>query len=344
MFYISASLFQRVLSFTSKMGIKADDLLKKANVDKSILNNKDEKIPLEIYYSILDAAIEITGDNFFGLHMGQSADPGDISILGYIMASCRNVREALEKIGKYFAIIGSTQRLSLKVEKDDTRLIWEMIKYFPNKCIKHCIELGLSNTYNMLQNIADKPVDIKEVWIKVGPPDDMSEYNKIFKCPILFNQPVAALVFPSSALDIPLKHPNPVLLSLLEHHANSFLSKIDEEDHFSRKISLRFFESIQGNNPTIEQMAKDLGMSKRVLQNKLKEEGVTFSELANSVRQELAKSYLAEKRYTIDDITYLVGFSEPSVFRRAFKRWTGMTASQYRSSSEANFKSQASRS
>ena len=91
-------------------------------------------------------------------------------------------------------------------------------------------------------------------------------------------------------------------------------------------------------------MAKDLGMSKRVLQNKLKEEGVTFSELANSVRQELAKSYLAEKRYTIDDITYLVGFSEPSVFRRAFKRWTGMTASQYRSSSEANFKSQASRS
>jgi AraC-like DNA-binding protein len=344
MFYISASLFQRLLSFTSKKGIKVADLLKKAGVDKSILANTDEKIPLELYYSIMDAAIEMTNDGYFGLHMGESADPGDISILGYIMASCRTVKEALEKIGKYFAIIGSTQRLTLIVEKDNARLMWDMIKYFPNMCIKHCIDLGLSNTYNMLQNIADKPVDIQEVWVKAGPPYDMSEYNRIFKCPILFNQPYPGLVFPSDALDIPLKHPNPVLLSLLEHHANSFLNKIDEEDQFSRKISLRFFESIQGSNATIEEMAKDLGMSKRVLQNKLKEEGVTFSELANNVRQELAKSYLAEKRYTIDDITYLVGFSEPSVFRRAFKRWTGMTASQYRSSSESKFKAKASNS
>jgi AraC-like DNA-binding protein len=78
-------------------------------------------------------------------------------------------------------------------------------------------------------------------------------------------------------------------------------------------------------NPTIEDVAKDLGMSVRVLQKKLKEEGATFSEIAANVRQELAKSYLAEKRYTIDDITYLLGFSEPGVFRRAFKMWTGMT-------------------
>lgn len=162
----------------------------------------------------------------------------------------------------------------------------------------------------------------------------MSEYNRIFKCPFLFNQPSAALVFPSSVLEIPLRHPNQELLSLLEHHANSFLSKIDEDDHFSKKISLRFFESIQDNSPTIKKISKDLWIGKRALQNKLKKEGTTFSELTNSVRQELAKSYLADKRYTIDEITYLVGFSEPSSFRRAFKRWTGgVTASQYRSAS-----------
>jgi hypothetical protein len=181
------------------------------------------------------------------------------------MASCRTVREALEKIGKYFAIIGSTQKLILIVEKDNAKLMWDMIKYFPNMCIKHCIDLGLANTYNMLQNIADKTVEIKEVWVNAGTPDDVSEYNRIFKCSILFNQPLAGLVFPSDALDIPLKHPNPALLSLLEHHLNSFLREIDDEDHLSRKISLRFFESIHGNSPTIEEMANELGMSKRVL-------------------------------------------------------------------------------
>jgi AraC-like DNA-binding protein len=344
MFYISTSILQRLLSYISRKGLNVDDLLKKAKVDKSFLADLDNKLPLEDYYSIMDAAIEMTGDNYFGLHMGHGAAPGDLSILGYIMASCQTVREALEKIGKYFAIIGSTQKIYLKIEGDDAKLIWEFMKEFPNKCIKHCIDSGLSNTYNMILNIADGPVEIKEVWVKAGPPDDISEYKKVFNCHILFNKPAPALVFPSRVLDIPLKNPNPMLLSLLEHHANSFLSKIDENDHFSRTISRQFYESIHGNNPTIKDVAKNFGMSVRVLQNKLKEEGITFSELATKVRQELAKSYLAEKHYTIDDITYLVGFSEPSVFRRAFKRWTGMTASEYREISEPKFKAKVANS
>jgi len=344
MFYISSSVLQRLLSYISRRGLNADELLKNANVDKSFLDNMDNKFPLEDYYSIMDAAIEMTGDEYLGLHMGHGANPGDLSILGYIMASCENIREALEKLSKYFAIIGSSQKISLKVEEDDAKLIWEIIKEFPNKCVKHCLDLGLANTYSMILNIADGPVEIKEVWFKTAPPNDINAYNEVFNCPILFNKPVPALVFPLKVLDTPLKNPNPMLLSLLEHHANSFLSKIDEDDRFSRMISYQFYESIHGNNLTIKDVAKNLGMSVRVLQNKLKEEGITFSELATKVRQELAKSYLAEKHYTIDDITYLVGFSEPSVFRRAFKRWTGMTASQYRSSSEAKFKVKASNS
>lgn len=337
-FYISTSILQRLLSYISRKGINVDDLLKSANVDSSFLSDMDNKLPLEDYYSIMDAAIEITGDEYFGLHMGAGASPGDLSILGYIMASCKNIREALEKIGKYFAIIGSTQRIYLMVGEDDAKLLWDMVRYFPNKCVKHCIDSGLANTYNMILNIADGPVEIKEVWVKAEPPNDIEEYKKVFHCPVLFNQPNPGLVFPSKVLDVPLKNPNPMLLALLEHHANSFLSKIDEDDHFSRKLSLLFFESIQSHIPTIENVAKNFGMSVRVLQHKLKEEGVTFSDVLDNVRMELAKSYLAEKHYSIDDISYLVGFSEPSVFRRAFKRWTGMTPGHFRTSSEPSFK------
>jgi AraC-like DNA-binding protein len=343
MFFISTSILQRLFAFTSKKGVNTEDLLQKANVNKASLDNADNKLPLENYYSILDSAIEMTRDEYFGLHMGESADAGDLSVLGYIMTSCRTLGEALEKVGKYFGIIGSVLNIYLKVEGDDAKLIYDMRKHFPNDCIKHCVDTGLSNYYNIVRNIASGPVEIKEVWVKAEQPHDMSEYNRIFDCPVLFNKPVAALVFASKALEIPLRHPNPALLALLEHHANSFLSKIDEKDYFSRKISLFLFEQIQGNNQTIEDVAKDLGMSVRVLQKKLKEEGVTFSEIATNVRQELAKSYLAEKRYTIDDITYLLGFSEPSVFRRAFKMWTGMTPGQYRSTSEPTFKTQALR-
>ncbi|MBN1626053.1 MAG: AraC family transcriptional regulator [Deltaproteobacteria bacterium] len=344
MFFIATAILQRLFAYTSKIGINTDDLLKEANVDRSILSNPDNKLPLEYYYAVLDAAIEMTGDPFFGLHMGESADVGDLSIVGYIMASCRNVGEAFEKAGQYFGIIGSVLNIYWRVEEDSAKFIYDMRKHFPNNCIKHCVDTGLSNFYNMIKSIARDPVDIKEVWVKAERPEDTSEYKRIFKCPILFKKDIAALVFPPDVPNIPLRHPNPALLGLLEHHANSFLSKIDENDYYSRKISLLLFGQIQGANPSIEDVARDLGMSVRVLQKKLKEEGATFSEIATNVRQELAKSYLAEKRYSIDDITYLLGFSEPSVFRRAFKAWTGITPGHYRSSSESTFKPNAANS
>lgn len=344
MFFIATAILQRLFAYTSKIGVSTNDLLKKADVDRSFLSNPDNKLPLEDYYAILDAAIEMTGDPFFGLHMGESADVGDLSIVGYIMASCRNVGEAFEKAGKYFGLIGSVLDIYWRVEGDSAKFIYDMRKHFSNKCIKHCVDTGLSNFYNMIKNIARDPVELKEVWVKAESPGDISEYKRIFNCPILFKKDIAALVFTSKVPDIPLRHPNPALLALLEHHASSFLNKIDENDYYSRKISILLFGQIQGNSPTIENVAKELGMSVRVLQKKLKEEGVTFSEITTSVRQELAKSYLAEKRYSIDDITYLLGFSEPSVFRRAFKTWTGVTPGQYRSSSEPAFEPHAARS
>ena len=77
-------------------------------------------------------------------------------------------------------------------------------------------------------------------------------------------------------------------------------------------------------------MAKDLGLSVRCLQMKLSKEGETFSQIVKTVRKELAKTYLQEENYSIDEITYLLGFSDPSVFHRAFKNWTGVTPGQYR--------------
>lgn len=341
MFFISTSILQRLLSFSSKQGINVDDLFKKAGVDKSLLNNLfdiDNKIPLEEYYRLLDSAIEMTADPNFGLHMGETSNVEDLSIFGYMISSCRTIRDAFEKVGKYYRIIGSLLYIYIEIEGDYVKVVYDIREHFPNKCIKHCIDTGLLNFYNMVRNVASKPVEAREVWIKSEPPENPNEYNKIFNCPVLFNQQVSALVFSLKILDIPLRYPNPTLLALLEHHANSFLSKIDESDYLSRRISLLLFEQIQGKRSTIEDVADNLHMSKRNIQHILKKEGITFREIYNNVRKELAKSYLAEKHYTIDDISYLLGFSEPSVFRKAFKAWTGITPGNFRSSSEPAFR------
>jgi len=80
---------------------------------------------------------------------------------------------------------------------------------------------------------------------------------------------------------------------------------------------------------TIKKVAKEMSVSVRTLQYRLKREGVVFTDLLKDVRENLAKKYLCQD-YTVEEITYLLGFSEPSVFRKAFKKWSGVTPSEYR--------------
>lgn len=336
MFDISVSMVQQLLHYASSQGINSGDLLNSVGIQPSILKDPDFRISVEDFCRIQEEAVFLTGDHYFGLHMGESSELGDWSMLGYIMANCGNLGEALERISRYFGILGSLLQINIRVGNDRVELIFETKKNSSGQ-IRQCLEGALSGFFRLIRSVTRKYVGLKEVWIVHEVSEDTGEYQRIFRCPVLFNQPMTALVFDSGALDAPMIHPNPALLSLFERHARSFLDRINEENFFSRKTSSLLFERLQGGAPCIKRVSEELGVSVRKLQMKLHDEGITFSQIVENVREELAKSYLAEKRYSIEDITHLLGFSEPSVFHRAFKKWTGLTPGQYRLSSKLSF-------
>ena len=107
MSYIAISIVQRLMRFASSKGIDSQMILKEERVDPSILDDTDNKLPLEDYYRVFDKVLDLAGDPDFGLHMGEQAELGDLSVLGYIMANCRNIGEALERACKYFKLIGT---------------------------------------------------------------------------------------------------------------------------------------------------------------------------------------------------------------------------------------------
>ncbi|MFW5802199.1 MAG: helix-turn-helix transcriptional regulator [Spirochaeta sp.] len=72
-----------------------------------------------------------------------------------------------------------------------------------------------------------------------------------------------------------------------------------------------------------------MNVSVRTLQIRLEGEGVVFSALLRDIRRQLARKYLGEN-YSVEQITYLLGFSDPSVFRKSFKKWEGLTPREYR--------------
>ncbi|TLN05579.1 helix-turn-helix transcriptional regulator, partial [bacterium] len=97
----------------------------------------------------------------------------------------------------------------------------------------------------------------------------------------------------------------------------------------TRTVTRIMLSYLDDRSLSIDKVAREMAVSVRTLQMRLDEEGVAFSDLLKEIRERLAKQYLCEN-YTVEQITYLLGFSEPSVFRKAFKKWSGVTPKEYR--------------
>lgn len=328
MFDISIFYIYRILHYTKKIGISSETLLKKAGVDLLKLNRFDSKVSEKYYYATLEEAVRLTQDPFLGLHLGEFTELRDLSNLGYIMANCQDLGEALESAGDYLDFIGAPVDLNLFQSAEQCKVVVKT-KQSSRFNIRQCIDDTVSSLFILTKSVAKKQFKLKEVRFSYPAPEDTREYKKIFNCPVLFGQQMSALVFHSRDLLIPVIQFNSKLLFLSKHSKNYIRDIIDEKE-YSRKITILLFAQLQKGPPCIKHVAKELGVSTRCLQMKLSNEGVTFSQVVRDFRKELAKTYLGDKDYSIDDITFLLGFSEPSVFHRAFKNWTGQTPGEYR--------------
>jgi AraC-like DNA-binding protein len=158
---------------------------------------------------------------------------------------------------------------------------------------------------------------------------EMDVFQDYFRCPLRFGEAVASMTLPAEVLDKPLPAANRVLALALDRTLSACLDKLRRDDIVSRTKSA-ITEHLPSGNPTSAGVAADLHLTPRTLQRKLVAEGTTYRTLVDAVRQELAESYLADGDFSLTEISYLLGFSSPAAFTRAFKRWTGLPPQQFR--------------
>lgn len=182
-----------------------------------------------------------------------------------------------------------------------------------------------------MRSLTGVPIDPLEVSYTFERPSSMAEYDRIFRCPVLFERARNSMAFDSRIAAIPVLDPNPGLLEYFESYARELLASLDRGGENTRRATELILSRLDDESLSIRRIAKDMDVSARTLQARLKGEGTAFSELLSDTRERMAKKYLRESR-SVEDITYLLGFSESSVFRKAFKKWTGLTPKEYRES------------
>jgi AraC-like DNA-binding protein len=329
-FTVSVAVLAQMVRYLEHLQLDVPEVFRSAGADPALLKYPDEQMPLQTYIDIENTAAELSGDPYFGLHMGEVAEPGNYSILGYIMMNSATLGEALGKAAQYYRIIGNLLRPTYRIRLKTVKIILSGPRLAP-RFSRHCYEAAFSTQVTMMRRITGQRITPIGIGFVTPQPTSVDEYERVFGCPVRFGEDNNYVVLDNSLGRVPILQPNPELLAFFETYARDLLSRMQDAKPISHATTRAILERMSTGRVTIRYVAQEMAMGVRTLQTRLAGEGVSFSALLEDTRKHLAKEYLRDS-YTVEEISMLLGFSDPSVFRKVFKKWMGTTPGQYRTS------------
>lgn len=277
--------------------------------------------------------IELTGEPCIGIALGAEFKISDLGVLGYAALSAATLEQAREVFTKYYSL--SEQIFTSSNHISEGRW-WSEIRdsyMLGGDALRFAVEEFISRTIELASSITNKPFPILEMYLTYPPPADLKPYQKRFNCPLHFNQPRNVVVFDINCLKDPVSLANEEVFKLCERQCQLLATKNEEDDLLSNRIR-NYLVKNPGKFPTLEEMAEHLNIGSRTLRRRLVKEEVTFQQILDDTRRELAIQYLKYTSLTPKQIGFMLGYSSVSNFRRAFKSWTDKKLSDFRENAE----------
>lgn len=284
-------------------------------------------VEVALWARMLERAEAQLADPLIGLHVGQTINPRHLGILGPVFASCETLGAALQKLEQYQRLIFDVTPMAQRSGPEWVELVWDGGDYHPGRLVN---ETGFAVLIQFCRSLVRGTANPLAVEFVHPPSADVKSYEDFFGCPVLFNREKALVRVSAETLAAPLKSPDPILMQVLEQHADRLLAQLPQQDEIVEKVRKAIAHALREGEPNIEQISKRLHCSARTLQRRLTQSGTSFREQLNLIRHELASSYLRDPRLQIVDIAMLLGYSEHSAFTRAYREWTGKTPNEFR--------------
>jgi len=325
---VSASYIDTLLdAFASKGsgGVALDRafLLKKSGIDQNNLSDPDARLPVEIVTKIWETAKDATNNPLIGLQVGEHIRPGSFSVLGHLLMTCATLRDALEQASRFAALVGDSGNFDVLFNGSGAELIYDLSEH-DIPCRRERIEAIIASLVGFSRWITGVDILPTRITFRHSVPDEIQAYITFFKVTPVFGASTNSVFIDKKSLDLPLQQANPTLAILLDSHAEKILARLTETNPFLLQLRQTVLKNLPHGTPELEQTAQLLGTTERSLQRKLTEMNTSYQEQLNSLRKEAAIAYLQAGEYPQSEIAYLLGFSDPASFNRAFKRWTGM--------------------
>ena len=324
----SSSWASGIVSALEFGGVDCRSLFSQLGLDYAALTDPDARFAQDAMTRLWHLAVEASGNPAIGLNMAKTLRPSSFNVVGYAVMSSRNLQEGFARLVRYQRIIGEGADLSFH----PTPAGYEMLLAIHGDRLpsaRQSAEASLAYSLAFCRWLTGKPLRPRLVSLMGPAPEDLASYEEVFQCPMTFNAEHYALLFERADLDAPLPSANEALAQLHDRFAGDYLARFSgtRVTHQVRQVLCRLLP--QGE-PKREAVAQALLLSERTLQRRLQDEGTSYQHLLDDTRRELAGQYLGQANLTLLEISYLLGFSDPSNFFRAFRRWFDSTPGDYR--------------
>lgn len=285
------------------------------------------RFPVARWRLLLERAAAHLQDPQLGLRLGQTIQLSHFGLLGYVFHACSDVQAALVRVRQFHRLLHDVNPLQVYFEGGTVTLEWSAVHGKPGALVS---ETALTALVKLLRELTGTAVAVCDVRFFHPAPADSRPYAEFFGSPVHFDQPVTAVRFPVATLSLPVRHADAALLGVLEQHAHALLAALPGDDDWVHSVRRCLLRQLREGEPSQEKVAAELYLTPRTLHRRLLERGVSFRQLLEEVRKQLAVDYLRDSRLSLAEVARLVGFSEQSAFQRAFKRWTGQTPRDFR--------------
>lgn len=317
-----------VATFISRFGGDPDSIFGTAGIAPETIGKPTENLGLANYCALFEEAARQTHADNIGLWFGQQFQPSDLGMLGYVAVHSATLEAALQNFTELFPYHQSVTTMRVVKGQDLMRLEYRIDDGGIVRR-RQDAELSLGMFVNIFRHCHGASWAPQEVHFEHPKPEGWAEHEKAFDAPVYFGQQTNALLFRAEELDRPMPSADLRLLQILRACLTGLGSGPTQVTLVSRIKSLLRGKLPEGY-PSLEQVADDLNLPIWTVQRRLADEGLSYKDLVEETRRELAMLYLEQRHVQLSELAFMLGYSELSAFSRAFRRWTGMSPKAWR--------------
>jgi AraC-like DNA-binding protein len=330
--FVRATALSGYLDVTKRLGANPKDLLRLVDLDIAQLANPDNRIPAAAACRLLEMTAERIACPTLGVQIAETRRQFGSGVINLLLAHKRTLREVMMAVIQYRHLLNDAVGVYLEMT-GDTATIREEIVTEAGIPMRQSMELAVGVTarhFSMLLGQHWKPRSVH--FVHAAPPD-LSHHRRLFGCMPVFNSEFNGIVCDIADLNFPNPDADPELVRYAESLADRL--NVSGPEAFVQDVRKAIYMLLPLERANVENVADELHLSVRTMQRNLGRMEVSFSQLTDEVRRELALRYMANPRYTMGRVAALLGYSRQSSFTHWFAAQFGVTPSAWRTGSRA---------